>query len=273
MTLRTELRESLAHVRSWVDAKPRVGLILGTGLGAIADEIDVSADLVCDQIPHMPHATVKSHAGQMVFGTLGGVSVVALQGRNHFYEGYSLQQVVMPVRLMRALGIDTLIITAACGGMNPLWNAGDIVMLSDHINLMGDNPLIGPNLAELGPQFPDMSEPYDHKLQDVAGKQALEAQIPLRRGVYASVAGPNLETRAEYRMLRTLGADVVGMSTVPEVIAARHMGVRVLAFAVITDQCLPDALEPADIDTIIATAQHAEPDLARLIVRVLEHLD
>jgi purine-nucleoside phosphorylase len=270
--LRAEMRESLAHVRSWVDAKPSVGLILGTGLGAIADQIDVSAQLVCDDIPHMPHSTVKSHAGQMVFGTLGGLSVVALQGRNHFYEGYTLQQVVMPVRLLRSLGIDTLIVTAACGGMNPLWNAGDIMMLSDHINLMGDNPLLGPNLDELGPRFPDMSEPYDRVLQSIAEEQALALHIPLRRGVYVAVAGPNLETRAEYRMLRSLGADVVGMSTVPEVIAARHMGVRVLALAVITDQCLPDALEPADIDTIIATAQRAEPQLARLVVRVLEQL-
>ncbi|MGI9625909.1 MAG: purine-nucleoside phosphorylase [Longimicrobiales bacterium] len=270
------LREAVRAVREHTDHAPEVGVILGTGLGGLAEELPGSGPV--DQVPysalpHFPLSTVESHEGQLHFGTLGGRSAVVMQGRFHRYEGYSLQEVVFPVRVMGLLGVKTLVVSAACGGMNPLWNPGDLVLLEDHINLLGDNPLVGPNLDELGPRFPDMSEPYDRGLQEMALGVASEMKIPLRQGVYVSVHGPNLETRAEYRMLRAMGADVVGMSTVPEVIAARHMGMSVLGLAIITDQCLPDALEVADVSTIIATAMAAEPSLTALITQVVGGLD
>jgi purine-nucleoside phosphorylase len=270
--LREELRESAGHVRERCALVPHLGMILGTGLGQFAAAIEVEAELPYDEIPNMPAPTVASHAGRLLFGRLAGQRVVAMQGRYHHYEGHTLQQVTLPVRLMYELGARTLVVSGASGGLHPLWGAGDIVVIADHINLLGGNPLTGPNLDELGPRFPDMSMPYDAGLQELTERTALELGIPLRRGVYAAVAGPNLETRAEYRMLRGLGADVVGMSTVPEVIVARHMDMRVLALSIVTDVCLPDALEPADIDTIIAVATHAEPVLARLLTAVLERL-
>jgi purine-nucleoside phosphorylase len=272
-TLRTQLRDAVAHVRERCSAAPQVGLILGTGLGTLADSIEVQQVLPFEDIPHMPVSTVPSHAGRLLFGRLAGQQVAALQGRFHHYEGYSLQQVAFPVRLLHALGVRTLVLSGAAGGLNPLWRAGDLALLSDHINLMGSNPLVGPNLDELGPRFPDMSMPYDHALQELASQTALELGIRLQRGVYAAVTGPNLETRAEYRMLRMVGADLVGMSTVPEVIVARHMDMRVLAISVVTDVCLPDALVEADIDTIIRTAAEAEPVLARLLMTVLQRLN
>lgn len=268
----SELQEALDAVRNRLGEEesspagfsPEIALVLGTGLGGLGEAIDVHVAISYDEIPHMPVSTVETHSGRLLLGTLEGVSVVAMQGRFHSYEGYSLQQVVFPVRLMKLLGASTLIVSGACGGMNPLWNPGDVVMLDDHINLLGDSPLVGPNLDELGPRFPDMSEPYDRGLQSLASEVALAAGIQLRRGVYVAVTGPNLETRAEYRMLRAMGADVVGMSTVPEVVAARHMGMAVLGLTIITDQCLPDALEEADVPKIIATAMGAEPTLTRL---------
>jgi purine-nucleoside phosphorylase len=205
-------------------------------------------------------------------GTLQGRKVVTMQGRFHRYEGYTLQQVVHPVRTMFLLGARTLIVSNVSGAMHPLWSAGDLMVLDDHINMLGDNPLIGPNLDELGPRFPDMSEPYDRALQALAEQAALERRISLRRGVYVAVPGPSLETRAEYRMLRSMGADVVGMSTVPEVIAARHLGMRVLGFSIITDMCLPDALEPAELETIIRNAGRAEPKLTAVVKGVMERL-
>jgi purine-nucleoside phosphorylase len=215
---------------------------------------------------------VESHAGRLLFGGLGSRSVVAMQGRFHRYEGYTLQQVTFPVRVLHALGAPILILSGACGGMNPLWSAGDLVLLSDHINLQGDNPLIGPNDDRLGPRFPDMSSPYDPALRALARRLALEMGLVLREGVYVSVTGPNLETPAEYRMLRGIGADVVGMSTVPEVIVAIHEGMRVLGISIVTDLCLPDALEPAEIGRIIAIANQAEPSLTKLVARVVEKL-
>jgi purine-nucleoside phosphorylase len=223
-------------------------------------------------IPGFPLSTVESHAGRLLYGTLGGRTVVAMQGRFHRYEGYSLQQVTFPVRVLRALGVETLVVSNACGGMNPLWAAGDLMMIADHINLLGDNPLIGPNDDRLGVRFPDMSEPYDAALRTLAREVAADLRLVLREGVYVAVPGPNLETRAEYRMLRALGADVVGMSTVPEVIVAVHAGMRVLGLSIITDQCLPDALEPANVATIIATAGRAEPRLTALVRGVVERL-
>ena len=274
MTVATSLYDRVqaaaAVVRGQSALVPEIGIILGTGLGGLAREIVVEAEVPYGEIPGFPLSTVETHAGRLLLGRLGGRPVVAMQGRFHRYEGYDLQQVTFPVRVLHALGARTLIVSNACGGMNPLWGPGDLVLLSDHINLLGDNPLVGPNDERLGPRFPDMSAPYDPGLRALARKAALELGIPLREGVYVAVPGPNLETRAEYRMLRAIGADVVGMSTVPEVIVAGHQGMRTIGISIITDQCLPDALEPADIDRIIATAGRAEPHLTRLIAALVE---
>ena len=252
---------------------PDVAIILGTGLGGLAKEIEVETAIPYQEIPGFPLSTVESHAGRLLLGRLRGKTVVAMQGRLHRYEGYSLQEVTFPVRVMRALGAPVLVVTNVSGGMHPFWPAGDLVLIADHINLLGDNPLIGPNDERLGPRFPDMSDPYDAGLRAVARQIALDQGVPLREGVYVAVPGPNLETRAEYRMLRTMGADIVGMSTVPEVIVAVHGGMKVAGFSIITDQCLPDALEPVAIETILAIAARAEPGLTRLVAALVERLD
>jgi purine-nucleoside phosphorylase len=270
--LRDRVQSAAELIGRRTGLRPEVAIVLGTGLGGLAEEIAVEAELPYGEIPGFPLATVESHSGKLLLGRLGGRAVVAMQGRFHRYEGYDLRQVTFPVRVMHALGAGTLIVSNACGGMHPLWAPGDLVLLSDHINLLGDNPLVGPNDDTLGPRFPDMSAPYDPALRDLARRTALELGIVLREGVYVAVAGPNLETRAEYRMLRTIGADVVGMSTVPEVIVAVHEGMRVVGISIVTDQCLPDALEPADIARIIATAGRAEPHLTRLISTLVERL-
>ena len=259
-------------VRSKTDVEPDVAVVLGTGLGGLAKEIDVNTEIAYEDLPGFALPTVESHAGRLLFGNLGGKKVVAMQGRFHRYEGYTTQQIVFPVRVLHGLGAKTLIVSNACGGMHPLWKPGELMLLADHINLLGDSPLIGENDESLGPRFPDMSEPYDPELRDIARNVALDLHIVLREGVYVAVAGPNLETRAEYRFLRGIGADVVGMSTVPEVIAAVHMSMRVLGVSIITDACLPDALEPVDVTQIIATAAAAEPDLTRLVSAVLERM-
>ncbi len=273
---KTQLADSIAGaleaIRATADSDPDVAVILGTGLGGLVAEIEVSAEIAYGDIPGFPLSTVESHAGRLLFGILGGKKVVAMQGRFHRYEGYSMQQIVFPVRVMHALGARTLIVSNACGGMNPLWKPGELMLLADHINLLGDSPLIGPNDDSLGPRFPDMSQPYDEELRAVARTAASELRIVLREGVYVAVTGPNLETRAEYRFLRGIGADVVGMSTVPEVIAAVHMSMRVLGVSIITDACLPDALKAVDVAHIIATAAAAEPDLTRLVSAVLERM-
>ncbi len=266
------IKAAAGVVRTRTSLKPGVGIILGTGLGALAEEIDVEASIPYEEIPGFPLSTVETHAGRLLLGRLGQRPVVAMQGRFHRYEGYGLADVTFPVRVLRALGATTLVVSNACGGMNPLWGPGDLVLLSDHINLLGDNPLVGSNDERLGARFPDMSAPYDPELRALTRAVALELGIVLREGVYVAVPGPSLETRAEYRMLRTLGADVVGMSTVPEVIVAVHSGMRALGISIITDQCLPDALEPADIGRIIATAGRAEPSLSRLIRGLVERL-
>lgn len=269
MSLYDRVQAAAGVVRGKSALVPEIGIILGTGLGGLAREIAVEAEVPYAEIPGFPLSTVETHAGRLLLGRLGGRPVVAMQGRFHRYEGYDLQQVTFPVRVLHALGARTLIVSNACGGMNPLWGPGDLVLLSDHINLLGDNPLVGANDERMGPRFPDMSAPYDPELRALARKAALELGIMLREGVYVAVPGPNLETRAEYRMLRALGADVVGMSTVPEVIVAGHQGMRTIGISIITDQCLPDALEPADIGRIIATAGRAEPHLTRLIAALV----
>lgn len=272
ISLREQLVEAIGAIRERTAFEPEVAVILGTGLGGLAGEIASEAEIEYREIPGFPLSTVESHEGRLLFGSLGGRRVVAMQGRFHCYEGYTMQQITFPVRVMRALGTDSLIVSNACGGMHPLWAPGELVLLVDHINLLGDNPLIGPNDDELGPRFPDMSAPYDLELRQLALEVARDLKVTLREGVYVAVAGPNLETPAEYRFLRGIGADVVGMSTVPEVIVAIHGGMRVLGVSIITDQCLPDALEPADLPTIIATASAAEPNLTRLITTVLERM-
>lgn len=262
------LSEAARTVQALWDGTPSAGLVLGTGLCGLADAIECDAEVPYADLPHFP-LTAGPTRGRLICGALEGVDVLAMKGRLHRYEGYTLAQVAFPVRVMRLLGTEALVVTAACGAVNPLWAPGDIVVLDDHINLMGDSPLTGPNLDEIGPRFPDMSAPYDPALQELATRVALSQGTALRRGVYAEVVGPQLGTRAEYRMLRRIGADVVGMSTVPEVIAARHAGMRVLALAVVTDMCLPDALEEVDIGAIVATAQAAEPTLRRIVRGVL----
>jgi purine-nucleoside phosphorylase len=272
MILAQDIAKAVEAVRAKSKLAPEIGIILGTGLGGLANDIKVETEISYEQIPGFPLSTVESHAGRLLLGTLGGRKVVAMQGRFHMYEGYSMQQIVFPVRVMRALGAKMLVVSNACGGMNPLWNTGDLMLIADHINLQGDNPLIGPNDEKMGPRFPDMSDPYDAGLREIARTAARELRIVLREGVYVAVPGPNLETRAEYRFLRAIGADVVGMSTVPEVIAAVHGGMKVLGISIITDACLPDALEPADITKIIAAANKAEPSLSALVRGVLERM-
>ncbi len=268
----TRIDEATDYVRTRLSQQPSLGIVLGTGLGALVDDIEIDAKLHYEDIPHFPISTVESHSGRLILGSLEGRSLVAMQGRFHYYEGYTMQQITFPIRVMQRLGIETLIVSNACGGMNPSYRRGDLMRIDDHINLLGDNPLCGPNLDEFGPRFPDMSEPYDRQLGALADRVALEAGIELRVGVYVAVAGPNLETRAEYRFLRTISADVVGMSTVPEVIAARHGGTRVLGISIVTDECFPDTLEPVDVETIIRVAGEAEPRLTQLIRRTVSQL-
>jgi len=266
------IEEARASIAERIRVRPEVGIVLGTGLGNFATAMPDAAAIPYHEIPHFPTTGVESHAGELLAGTLGGRATIVLSGRAHYYEGYTMRQVTFPLRVLRALGVHTLVVTNAAGGMNPGYESADIVMVTDHINLMGDNPLLGPNDDSLGPRFPDMSEPYDRALAGIARDVALEERIRLREGVLAAVAGPNLETRAEYRFLRWGGADLVSMSLVPEAIVAAHAGMRLLAFAVVTDLCLPDALEPADITKILANAAQAEPHLTRLVTKVLTRL-
>jgi purine-nucleoside phosphorylase len=269
---RKRIEEAVAFLRDATSLQPTIGIILGTGLGGLAREIRADAVVDYGEIPHFPVSTVESHHGKLIFGTLGGRRVVAMQGRFHLYEGYSLQQVTFPVRVMHLLGVRTLLISNAAGGMNPQFSRGTIMVITDHINLLGDNPLIGPNDDTLGPRFPDMSEPYSKELIRIAEEVALQMKIRTERGVFVAVPGPNLETRAEYRFLRLIGADAVGMSTVPENIVANHMGMKVLGFSIITDECFPDALQPANVADIIAVANRTEPHLTAIMKGVVERL-
>jgi purine-nucleoside phosphorylase len=270
--LKSQITEAIDLIASKSKLQPEIGVVLGTGLGGLAEKIDVETRIPYEAIPHFPTSSVQGHAGELLLGTLGARPVVALSGRFHYYEGYSLQEVTFPIRVAKALGIRTLIVSNACGGLNPQFRGGDIMLITDHINFIGDNPLIGPNDDSLGPRFPDMIEPYTESLLDLAESIGLKQGLKLQRGVYLACAGPNLETRAEYRMMRALGADAVGMSTVPEVIVAVHCGLSVLGFSVITDECLPDALEPVNIEKIIAVANAAEPRLSELVLECVRTL-
>lgn len=268
-----QVQEASEAVRARWKGTARVGLVLGTGLGALAEEIAAEAVIPYPEIPHFPRSTVTSHRGQLVCGTLAGQSVVAMEGRFHLYEGYTAAQVTFPIRVMKELGCRYLVVSNAAGGLNPLYAKGDLMVIDDHINLLNANPLIGPNDDRLGVRFPDLSEPYDKGLQQLAMRAALEENIVAHRGVYVAVTGPNLETRAEYRYLKGIGADVVGMSTIPEVLVAVHAGLRVLGFSIVTDLCLPDALVPVSVEEIIAVAREAEAKLRTIVGKVLERLD
>lgn len=271
--LRGKIEEAAARIRGASSLNPSIGIILGTGLGSLVDRIEAVARLSYDDIPHFPRATVDTHAGELVLGTLAGKPVAVFSGRAHVYEGYSMEQITFPVRVAKALGVKVLILSNAAGGLNPQFAAGDLMVITDHINFMGDNPLIGPNDEALGPRFPDMSEPYAKSLIELAERVALARGIKLQRGVYLACPGPSLESRAEYRFMRMIGADAVGMSTVPEVIVAVHAGLRVLGFSAITDECLPDALQPADVAKILKTAREIEPGMTEIVAGCVEQMD
>ena len=269
LDLYDKIQEAVTFIRSQWDTPPKAGIILGTGLGSLVENIDVAASIDYGDIPNFPKSTATSHKGRLVCGTLNGLPVIAMEGRLHMYEGYPLKLITLPVRVMKALGADLLVVSNACGGLNPYYSCGDIMLIEDQINLMGDNPLIGINDDRLGERFPDMCEPYTQSLVDRALAIARRENIIAHKGVFVAVAGPNLETRAEYRFLRTIGADVVGMSTVPEVIVAVHEKMRVVGFSIVTDMCLADALKPADTNEIIEVAGEAEPKLTKLVMGVL----
>ena len=270
--LRKHIDEAVASIRTRTNSKPKIGIILGTGLGGLAAEITREVEIDYGDIPHFPVSTVESHHGKLLFGTLAGKNVVAMQGRFHFYEGYSMQQITFPVRVMKFLGVDMLLISNAAGALNPLFRKGDVMFIVDHINLLGDNPLIGPNDETLGPRFPDMSEAYSRELLSMAEQVALDLKIGVQRGVYVAMSGPNLETRAEYRFLRFTGADAVGMSTIPENIVAVHMGMRVFGVSIMTDECFPDALKPVTLEEVIAVANKAEPKMTAIMKELVNRL-
>lgn len=267
-----KIQEAVAVIRGRWSKKADVGIVLGTGLGALAERIDAAVVIPYEELPHFARSTVETHAGKLILGVLEGKNVVAMQGRFHYYEGYSAKEITFPIRVMKALGAETLVVSNACGGMNPQFKPGDVMLIEDHINMLGCNPLIGVNDDRLGPRFPDMCEPYSKELIAKARQVALDAGIMTQKGVYVAVAGPNLETRAEYRFFRAIGADVVGMSTVPEVVVAVHAGMKVLGFSIITDMGLADALEPVNIERILQNAAEAEPKMNAIICGVLKTL-
>jgi purine-nucleoside phosphorylase len=268
----SKLNDAVTYIKSQVDFKPTIGIILGTGLGSLVDGIQMTATVNYEKIPHFPVSTVESHAGRLLFGNLKGKKVVCMQGRFHFYEGYSMKQIAFPVRVMKALGMETLIVSNAAGGMNPNFKAGDIMLIKDHINFFPGNPLIGPNDNAWGDRFPDMYETYTFKLQAIAKEVALEQKLRLQEGTYLGLTGPCLETAAEYRFFRTVGADAVGMSTVPEVLTAHHQRNQVLGFSIITDMGLADNMHPCSLDDVIGTASRTEPKLRDLIAGCVERM-
>jgi len=251
---------------------PSKAIVLGTGLDGLMDIVTVHTEILFKDIPHFPVSTVQSHQGALIIGAIGETPVVIMRGRVHLYEGYTPQEVTLPIRALALCGISTLVLSNACGAMNTEYRSGDIMMIEDHINMMGHNPLEGANTDSWGPRFPDMSDPYNKDLRSLVRKTANDFSIPLHEGVYVSVVGPNLETRAEYTMLRLMGADVVGMSTVPEVLVARHMSVNVLAFSIVTDECFPDTLQPISLEDVLAAAKKATPKFMGLIQRIMAHI-
>jgi len=272
MSLREKIAEAKKLIESRSKVKPKIGIIVGTGLGTLVKEIEIKAIVPYSDIPHFAVSTAPGHEGNLILGKLSGKMIMAMQGRFHLYEGYSLEEITFPIRIMKEMGVELLIESNAAGGMNPNFKAGDLMIIIDHINLTGNNPLIGPNDETLGPRFPDMSEPYDKKLIELTKRIAIEEKIGIHQGVYVGLTGPNFETPAEYRFLRLIGADAVGMSTVCEVIVARHSGLRVLGISCITDECIPDRLEPVNFRKLIQVAQKVEPNLARLVKRLLREI-
>jgi len=270
--IRKQLEETIPVIREKTKLQPKIGIVLGTGLGALADEIEKEQVFSYKDLPHFPLSTVEFHAGNLIFGKISDQNIVAMQGRFHYYEGYTMKQITYPIRVMRELGVETLMVSNAAGGINSLFRASDIMVIVDHINLLGDNPLIGQNDDKLGPRFPDMSEPYNFEYIKLIEEIAIEERIRVQKGVFSAMTGPSLETRAEYRLLRIIGADVIGMSTVPEVIVAVHAGMKVLGMSVVTDECFPDALKPINIDEIIRHAKEAEPKLTTLMKRFIERI-
>lgn len=273
MELRRRMEEAAEAVRARVGFEPKLALILGSGLGSLADHIEEAAAVPYADIPHFPTSTVAGHAGRLVLGWLEGKPVAAMQGRVHLYEGYTAQEVAFPVRVLFALGCRALLVSNAAGGLNREWRAGDLMVITDHINFQGANPLVGPNDDTLGPRFPDMSRPYDRELVDLAERCAVEERVVLRRGVYVAVLGPSYETAAELRMLRALGADAVGMSTVPEVIAARHLGMRVLGLTAITDMATGELVQPVTHEEVLRVARELEPRFVRLVRRIVREME
>jgi purine-nucleoside phosphorylase len=268
-----EIKEATDYLKRHGIDRPEVGVILGTGLGNLfVKEIKNPIEINYNSIPHFPVSTVEFHKGKLIYGTVKGKKVLAMQGRFHYYEGYSMQKITLPVRVMKMLGVENLLISNAAGNMNLKWKKGQLMLIDDHINLQPDNPLRGENFEVLGPRFPDMSQPYSKKLNSLLTKIAKEKKIKLNQGVYVAVMGPNLETRAEYRFLHQIGADAVGMSTVPEVLVANHMGLPCCAVSVLTDDCDPDNLKPAVISEIIAIAGKAETKLTELYVELIGRL-
>lgn len=261
--------QTVDYIKSRISDVPHAGIILGTGLGGLAKEIEDRIEIPYEEIPHFPLSTVESHSGKLIFGRIGAVPVATMQGRFHFYEGYSMQEITYPVRIMKLLGIKILFISNACGSVNLHYRKGELMIIEDHINLLSSNPLIGKHEPEFGPRFPDMSRPYDASLIHQAWHIAKEEKIPIHKGVYVAVNGPNLETRAEYRFLRSIGADVVGMSTIPEVIVAVQMDLKVFAISIITDECDPDHLQPVTLQEILEVAGKAEPLMTRIIKKLI----
>jgi len=271
--LKAKIAESVEYINKKSKIKPKIAIILGTGLGRLAEDIKEKEIIPYDDIPNFPISTVQSHSGNLVLGKLGNKEVVAMQGRFHYYEGYSLEEVTFPVRFMKKLGADIIIISNAAGGMNRSFKRGDLMIITDHINLFGNNPLIGPNDEELGPRFPDMSEAYSRKLIELALQVALKEKIKLHQGIYAGLTGPTLETPAEYRFLIKIGADAVGMSTVPEVIVANHMGMKVLGISCITDLAIDGVIKKTSLEEILEAASDAEPTMTKLVKKVIEKID
>lgn len=267
-----QIQETADLIRSKGVTAPEVGIILGTGLGGLINEISIEIEIPYSEIPGFPEATVEFHTGRLIYGKLNGSQILAMQGRFHYYEGYTMQEISFPVRVMKVLGVASLLISNAAGNMNRSFKKGELMLIRDHINLFPSNPLIGPNIDEQGPRFPDMSAPYDPEMNQSLLDLASQMNITLREGVYVSVMGPNLETAAEYRFLQTIGADAVGMSTVPEVIVANHVGLPCIAVSVLTDDCDPDNLQPVDIQDIIATAGKAEVSLTALFAALVGRL-
>ncbi|MEO0093339.1 MAG: purine-nucleoside phosphorylase [candidate division WOR-3 bacterium] len=270
--MKEKIAESVKAIKNKLNFKPEIGIILGTGLGMLAKDVEPIAVIPYQEIPHFPIPTVESHSGRFILGNLSGKKVAVMQGRFHYYEGYTMQEITHPIRVMHGLGIKILIVSNACGGLNPLFSAGDIMIITDHINLLGDNPLRGVTDPDFGPRFPDMYNCYDRELIALTEKVALDLKLPIRRGVYLATIGPNLETAAEYRFFRNIGADAVGMSTVPEVIVARQVGIKVLGLSVVTDMGLPDAMRPVNLAEILNIASQAEPKLTALVREVVRRL-